>query len=241
MRRITETDGTVYGTGDRDCVVVDRWDGGVGWQPYPEESLGRTSHALRTRAGLWVLDPLDAPGLDDLLAEHGDVAGVAVLSSWHARDAGKVARRHDVPVSAPRWLGRVGERVDVPVERFDGRLPGTDFVVLRTEPLSLWSEGFCYRERDRTLYVPESLGTAETFLVGGERLGVTVYRRPFPPTDQLGGLAPERVLCGHGTGVFADAEAALADALSGSRRRTPRMLREHLVTSLRELLAAARN
>lgn len=230
---------TVYGTGDRELAVVDRWAGGVGWQPHPDETLGRTSHALRTDAGLWVLDPLDAPGLDDLLAAYGDVAGVAVLSSWHARDAGVVARRHGVPVSVPAWVGRVPERVEAPVERFAGSLPGTDVAALRTDPLGLWSEGFLYRERDGTLYVPESLGTARTFLVGDERLGVTVFRRLFPPADALAGVAPERVLCGHGAGVFDDADRALRDALAGSRRRTPRMVRAHLGTSLRELAASA--
>ena len=48
--------------------IVDAFDGGFGWQAQPEESLQRASHALATDDGLWLLDPVDAPGLDAELA-----------------------------------------------------------------------------------------------------------------------------------------------------------------------------
>jgi len=226
--------------GDRRLRVIDEWDGGVGWLVHPEESLRRAGHALRTDAGLWVVDPLDVPGLDDLLAEWGEVTGVAVLSSWHARDAGRVAARHGCPVSLPGGLKRVADRLpdDVAVRRLPGRLGDSDYRLLPTAPLPTWQEAACYRERDGTLLVPESLGTAHTFTVGDERLGVSLYRRHDPPTE-FGNRPVERVLVGHGEGVFEDAAAALADALAGSRRRLPRALAAHLTTGVRQLVRAA--
>jgi hypothetical protein len=41
------------------------------------------------------------------------------------------------------------------------------------------------------------------------------------PPSKLKRLTPDRVLVGHGRGVTDDAAGALADALSGSRGRTP--------------------
>ena len=222
-----------YGNDDRTLHVVDEFDAGVGWQVYPEETLGRTSHAFQTDGGLWICDPLDAPGLDDLLAEHGDVAGVAVCSSWHARDADALAKRHDVPVSIPTWMDRVAERVDADVERFSGTLG--DFQVRKTTPLPSWQEVILYREADGTLYVPESMGSGGTFTVGDERVGVSVYRRLLPPRDVLQNLDPERICFGHGSGVFEDATRALDDALVGSRKRAPRAFLAHALTAAKTM------
>lgn len=241
--------------------VVDAFDGGFGWQADPEESLQRTSHALATDDGVWLLDPVDAPGLDAELAarspgadEDASVAGVAVCAGWHARDAAAVAARHDVPVTLPSWMDRslahlkasTGEDVeatsdgDVAVQRVDDHLPGTDVALHRVSPMSAWTEAVCWRERDRTLYVPESLGTADAFVAGDERLGVIFYARLFPPRDALSGFDPERVLVGHGAGVFDDANVALADALDAARARFPRALRENGPRAVRNLVAAAR-
>lgn len=222
-----------------DLRPIDRWDGGVGWLAHPEETGLRAGHAVRgDGGGAWVFDPLDAPGLDDLLAEVDEVAGVAALSSFHARDAGAVARRHGVAVHVPRWMERVEARVDAPVERYDSRLGDSGFRILRSEPFPGWQEAFAHRESDGTLLVPDTLGTTPLHAVGDERLGVTLARRLRPPRDALGGLAPERILVGHGPGVFEDATAALGDALSGARRRLPRALTSDLGTQVRALVAA---
>jgi hypothetical protein len=243
-------------------VVVDVFDAGFGWQARPEESLQRTSHALETDDGLWLLDPVDAPGLDAELAarstgpdDEDAVAGVAVCAGWHARDAAAVAARHDVPVTVPSWMDRPlahldapanadasgdADAVEAPVQRVDDHLPGTDVALHRVSPMGAWTEAVCWRERDHTLYVPESLGTADAFVVGDERLGVIFYARLFPPRDALSGFDPDRVLVGHGTGVFDDATTVLADALDGSRTRFPRALRENGPRALRNIVAAAR-
>jgi hypothetical protein len=216
--------------GHADLREIDRWDGGVGWIAYPDERMQRASHALVADGDVWVIDPVDAPGLDDLLADLGDVVGVAVCLDRHKRDAGAVATRHDVPVSVPEWMDGVASAVDAPVERFGAELGDSGYRVRRVRDASLppWQEAALYT--DETLLVPEAVGTASFFCAGSERLGVHPMLRPIPPRRALGDLTPDRVLVGHGEGVFEDATGALRDALDGARRRLPaayaKMVRE---------------
>ena len=57
--------------------ILDRWDGGIGWLAHPNETGRRTSHAVVGEAGgVWVIDPIDAPGIDEELSTLGDVSGV---------------------------------------------------------------------------------------------------------------------------------------------------------------------
>jgi hypothetical protein len=201
---------------------IDRWDGGVGWIAYPDERMQRASHALVAGDEVWVIDPVDAPALDDLLADLGTVAGVAVCLDRHERDAATVATRHDVPVYVPDWMDGVASDLDAPTERFGAELGDSGYRVRRVRDASFppWQEAALYGPDD-TLLVPEAVGTASFFLAGDERLGVHPMLRPVPPRRALGDLAPERVLVGHGEGVFDDATAALRDALAGARRRLP--------------------
>lgn len=221
-----------------DVRVIDRWEAGVGWLAHPDETGRRASHAIRADDGVWIVDPLDAPGVDDLVDGLGEVAGVAVLNSYHARDAGAFATRYDVAVHVPRWMDRVEQRVDAPIERYE-RTPGDSGLrIYRFDPLPTWREAVAYRPADGTLIVPDLLGTGPGYTVGGERVGVVLSHRPVPPRETLGELDPERILFGHGEGVFEDASGALEDALDGARRRFPRALVEHLGTSLRSMTAA---
>ena len=213
---------------------LDRWDDGVGWMAHPSEAVQRTSHAIRGEdGGVWLFDPLDAPGVDELVADFGEVAGVAVFSNYHARDAGRIAERHGVSVHLPAWLNRVGERVDAPVERYAAKLGDSGFRVRGRGPLPGWRESVAYRPSDGTLYVPDLLGTAPLYTVSDERLGVYLFRRPTPPRRLFAGLDPERVLVGHGPGVFEGAAGALDDALDGARRRFPRALLANGIAQLR--------
>ena len=219
-----------------DPQVIDRWDGGAGWIAHPEEEGRRASHAVRGDDGVWLLDPIDAPGVDDLIADLGDVAGVAVLSSYHARDADAFARRHDVAVHLPPWVTRVPERTDAPITRTDGGVAGFELRELR--PLRAWREAVAYRESDGTLYVPDVLTSLPTFTVGRERLAMNFLNRLAPPSAAFDGVAPKRILFGHGEGVVADADAALRDALSNARRRFPRALLANGVWELRARVGA---
>ncbi|GAB3676937.1 hypothetical protein [Halopiger thermotolerans] len=234
--------------------LIDEFDGGFGWIAHPDEAGLRASHALVGTEGsraprsdpdsdsdggdVWLFDPLEAPGIDDEIESLGDVAGVVVCSDYHARDAGAFARRFDVPVYVPAWLDRVPDRVDAPLEVVDGELGTSGFTLREAAPLPGWREAIAYRRADATLYVPDLLGTAPPYLTGDERLAVYLLCRLRPPTAAFEGIAPERILLGHGPGVFDDAAAALADALETARRGFPRALVTNGPTQLRALLDA---
>ena len=210
---------------------IDSWDGGFGWIAHPEEEMQRASHALAGDDGVWVIDPVDASGVDDRLVELGDVTGVVVLLDRHERDAATIANRHDVSVHVPGAIRGVAENFDAPVERVGDRLPGTNYRVQRVANLPFWREWALFD--GGTLVVADAVGTAEYFLAGDERLGVNPALRLIPPRDGLGGLAPERVLVGHGEGIMADAATALDEALSTARRRVPRAYANALASILR--------
>lgn len=204
-----------------DWTEIDRWDGGTGWLAYPEEAMERASHALDGGGDdVWLVDPVDFDGLDDALADRGTVRGTVVLLDRHTRDADAVARRHDVPVHVPAWMDGVESDLDAPVRRLEGRLPDSEYRVRKLIDNRLWQEAFLYGGDSETLLVPEALGTASFFRTGEERLGVHAALRLKPPRT-LRRLTVERILVGHGRGVFSDAQAALADALDGARRRAP--------------------
>jgi hypothetical protein len=201
---------------------IDRRDGGVGWMAYPDETMQRASHAVAVDGDVWVCDPVDVEGLDDLLAEYGDVAGVVILLDRHKRDSAAVANRHDVPVYVPEWMDGVGRDVDAPTERVRVELTDSNIGVHRLVDNRFWQEACLLVEDRGELVVPESVGTASYFLSGDERLGVHPMLRLLPP-KRLAGFTVDRVLVGHGAGVHEDATAALQDAIAGSRRRTPRL------------------
>lgn len=206
----------VKGSGPADLTVVDEFDGGVGWIAYPEERMQRASHAVAGDGGLWLVDPVDAEGLDELLERHGSVAGVVVLLDRHERDAARVAARHDVAVHVPSWMSGVAGSVDGPVERFDDRVGG--FAVERLVDNPLWQEAVLYD--GSTLVVPEALGTASYFARRGRALGVHPMLRLLPPRA-LTDLEPDRLLVGHGEGCFEDVPARIARAVDESRRNAP--------------------
>lgn len=199
--------------------LIDRWSDGVGWLAHPDERLQRASHALEGPEGLWLVDPVDAVGLDGLLADRGPVRGVVVLLDRHRRDAGAIARRHGVAVAVPAWFDGVAEAIDAPVERFEGALPGTAYDLRPVIDRSWWQEGALFD--GATLVVPEALGTASYYLAPGERLGVSPVLRLYPPRRVFAGLAPERLRLGHGAGIGTDAAGAIEAALAGARRRLP--------------------
>ncbi|WP_224449851.1 hypothetical protein [Haloprofundus salilacus] len=209
--------------GREDLREIDRWDHGVGWIAHPHEEMQRASHALELDGDVWVVDPVDADGVDDLLDDLGDVAGVVVGLDRHKRDAATLACRHGVSVYVPDWMSGVAKKLNADVERFGRELgdTGVRALTVRDSTVPPWQEVGLYDESSGTLVVPESLGTAPFFLAEGERLGVHPMIRLFPPTRPLSSFNPERILVGHGAGLHENARGALADALENSRRRTP--------------------
>jgi len=231
----------VYDRGDSAGARVAEFDDAITWIAHPDEEAKRASHAIRTDEGVWVIDPIDAPGIDEAIEDLGAVVGVAVLTCWHARDAGVLARRHDVAVHVPEWLDRIEERVEAPVERY-ALAPGTresGFHTIPCRPFPRWQEAFLYHEPSATLVAPDSLGTSDLHLVGEERLGLAFFRRLQPPR-QLAGLEPDRILVGHGEPIADDAAGALDSALTGTRRTFPTALLENGPDSLRSIVSVLR-
>lgn len=211
------------GSGRAELREIDRWDDGVGWIAYPEEDMQRASHAVVGEdGGVWVTDPVDAPGVDDLIAEYGDLEGIVILLDRHKRDADAIARRHEVPVYVPHWMSGVASELDAPVERIRTDLESSGYGVYKLKDNALWQEAVMFGEADHTLIVPEAVGSAEYFYTGDRPLGVHPALRLMPPR-KLARFDPERILVGHGEGVFEDAQGALADALDNARKGAPRL------------------
>lgn len=198
---------------------VYRWHGGLTWIAHPGERMQRASHAIvgdpdGDAPDVWVIEPVDAAGLDDLLADLGTVAGVVVTASYHRRDAATVADRHDVPVYLVEAVSGLADGIAAPVEVIDGTLPGTG---LRPVPVYgglPWHEAVLHDPETGTLAATEALATAPDLTGPGEPLAVSPYVRIRPPREALAGRSVDRILVGHGTPVLEEAEAMLAEALS---------------------------
>lgn len=197
--------------GDSTAPAVTEWDGGVSWIAHPEEDAKRASHALETAAGVWVVDPVDADGLDELLADRGPIAGVAVVHDRHTRDAEAIAARHDVAVSVPAWMDLTREKLEVEPEPIDAELPGTHVAVHPLLDTDEWEEALLVDESRGTVVAMEALGTLPGFRDDGEGLGVHPALEAAP--DGLADYRPERILVGHGESVHGDATAALEATL----------------------------
>ena len=204
---------------------IREWNGATSWIAFPDEQMQRASHALVDGDDVWLVDPIDVDGIDDTLEDLGTVRGVVLLLDRHKRDSAALARRHEVPVYLPEWMRNVRSEINAPVELVRRGLPDSDYDLHTLVDNPVWKEGFLYDEDSETLVVAEAVGTCSYFLAGGERLGVHPALRLKPP-QTLERFAPERVLVGHGPGVFDRATPALRDALDGSRRRTPRLYAE---------------
>lgn len=211
--------------------LVDDWSGGLTWLAHPEEPMQRASHALAVDDAVWVVDPLEALGVDDALADLGEVAGVVLLLDRHRRDAAAFAERYDVAVHVPEPLGDLADRLDAPVEPFDSELADTGYRSRRVVDNRFWREAALVSPDGATALVPEALGTNRYYTAPRERVGVSPVLRPVPPRRQLGDLDPERLLVGHGEPVLEGAGPAVRDALAGARSRAPRLYWQ-VVTSL---------
>lgn len=226
--------------------VIDKWDDGFGWLAHPDEDAQRASHAIRGDDGVWVFDPLDGPGVDERLADLGNVAGIAVQSNFHARDAGALAERHGVSVHVAGWMDRVADQIDAPTERYaapPGKwvdLAESGIEVRTVDPATAWKELIAFRPSDCTLRVPDMLSNASAIEVVDERLNPYLFHRLAPPREPFADVDPNRVLVGHGRGVAEDAADALESALENARRNLPRALVQQAPQQVRGIIGALR-
>ncbi|AWB28631.1 hypothetical protein HARCEL1_04515 [Halococcoides cellulosivorans] len=211
--------------------MVDRTPRSLGWQSHPHETGRRTSHAIRGPDGVWIVDPLDAPGIDATIESLGEIAGVAVCSNLHTRDAARFAERYDVPVTVPEWLDLTAD-LDVPIERVTDRIGPWP---VRRVPVPGWDESILIAHDGATLYVPDVLGPGAIYSVGPERIGLYPFARLRPPHASFADLDPERIVFGHGTAITDDPSGALETAFDGARRRIPRAIVENGLTHARLL------
>ena len=219
---------------------IDEWDRGFGWFAHPEEEGMRTSHAFLFDDGVWIVDPLDAPGIDEPIAALGEVVGVTVCSSMHARDADMFAKRYDVPVYIPEGMGRVSDRLDAQITRYQDDFPDGGVTVIHRNPFPGFEEANLYHETTRTLYIGDSLGTTPWHTIGDETVGAQAILRLFPPKGLLG-ITPERIFCGHGLGIDTDADCGLEDTVMAGRKRAPRALVSNLSPAIRAAIASLRD
>lgn len=201
-----------------------RHEQGLSWIAYPDERMQRASHAVTADGQVWVIDPIDRPGITEEITDLGSVGGVVLLLDRHQRDAETFAQEFDVPIYLPAQMTGLAESLDTAVRRFAGTLEETELETHTVVDQRFWQETALYHKPTATLIVPEAVGTASYFLAGEESLGVHPMLRALPPRSALGGFDPDRILVGHGHPVQADAGPALASALEGSRRRVPSLV-----------------
>lgn len=219
-----------------DFEVIDQWENGFGWFAHPDEVGSRASHAIRGEDGVWVFDPLEAPGIHDRLDELGTVAGIVVQCDFHGRDTAAFAERYDVAVHLPEWMDRAAARVEAPTQRFPAPPGewvelGTSGITLRTiDPLTFHRETIVYRPADGTLRSADMLNTLG--VIGDERVSWLFPHRFAPPREPFADLEPERILVGHGEGVFDNAAEALEYTLANARRFLPQATLLHALPLL---------
>jgi hypothetical protein len=122
----------------------------------------------------------------------------------------------------------------VHVTPFEG-VPGAPFAFRPIMRSRFWREVALWWADGRVLVTADALGTIRGYFTAGQELvGVHPLLRLFPPRKALADLEPEHVLVGHGEGVHgAHAAPALRTALSGSRRRLPRLAADGARTAAR--------
>lgn len=171
------------------------------------EGMARACHALVADGRVWLVDPVDEPEALERAAALAPVAGVVQLLDRHNRDGAEIARR----------LG-------VPFLRLPREVAGAPFEAVRLIDVPRWREVALWWPATRTLVVPEAVGTAAAWAVGGGPVGVHPLLRAFG-VSQLRGWEPDLLLVGHGPPVAGpDATAALREAVTRSRADVPRLL-----------------
>jgi hypothetical protein len=180
--------------------TCDEFAGGFGW--VIQETLRRASHALAANGSVWLVDPVDVPGLDDRIAALGEPRGVIQLIDRHNRDCAALAARLGVP-------------------HHKGAAPEAPFELLRIVSFPGWREAALWWPEERALVVADALGTLPYFREPEARIGVHPLLRLTPPR-RLGPLGPLHILCGHGEGIHGETvPQELGSALSRSRRALP--------------------
>jgi hypothetical protein len=166
-----------------------------------DEAMLRSSHALATEAGVWLVDPVDDAEALRAVGALGPPAGVVQLLDRHGRDGEAVAAR----------LG-------VPHLRLPAALPDSPFQVLRVVDFPGWRELALWWPEPRALVVAEAVGTGRVYTLGAAPAGMHFLLRPWPPAA-LRGFVPDHLLPGHGRPLHGrEAADGLRAAYARARR-----------------------
>jgi len=203
-------------------VTIDEGDAGFGWLADPSEMMQRAAHAFRGADGrLWLVDPVDTPGLDAVLTSHGEVGGVIVAFDRHRRDAAQIADRYDLPVTVPPVLEDFAASIPAATRvRRSVEAAGLRFHTLVDSRIPPWREVAVIGPDGSTVYVPEVVGRADYYTASGEQVGVHPMLRVSPPRAAMRGLSIETLWCGHGRGL-SGAQTEVDRALREARSRLP--------------------
>lgn len=197
-------------------AFCDETAAGFGWIAAEPPLLQRASHALAAGGRVWLVDPVDGPGVVERVRALGEPAGVLQLVDRHGRDCAALAERLSVPHYRLPFAG----------------VPGSPFEARAILNVPGWREVALWWEDEGVLVCTEALGTVPYFRAPDEPLGVHPFLRLYQPRalrDLAGCLAPGHVLVGHGEGIHGeDATPALRRAVAGARRATPAWLRNQL-------------
>lgn len=180
----------------------------LGWIAPEPAFMQRTSHALATGDGVYLIDPVDVPGAEQRVRAMGEPVGVIQLLNRHERDGQAFA-----------------DRLGVPLHRVPfGGVPRSPFRMIRVLDTPVWKEVALWWPERRVLVVADAFGSADYFRAPDERIAVSPALRLLPPR-RLTAVDPEHVLFGHGTGVHGEeAAGAVRDAIAGARGRAPAWL-----------------
>lgn len=180
---------------------------GLTWIAAEPAFMQRASHAVPADGRVWVIDPVDGPGVEERILAQGRPAAVVQLLDRHERDCLVIASR----------LGVAHLRLPRMIE-------GSPFHALPAVSFPGWREVALWWPERRVLIVAEAVGAARYYLAPGDRVAVHPFLRLTPPR-RLRGLDPEHLLVGHGEGLHGpDAAPALREALRSARRRSPSFL-----------------
>lgn len=179
---------------------------GISWT-LEDEAMTRSWHAIADGDRVWLVDPVDEPGVVERAQELGAVAGVIQLLDRHNRDCAPIA-----------------QRLGVPHHRLPEHVPDSPFRATKVVSTPIWKEVALWWPERRALVVAEAIGANATFAVGDAPVGVHMGLRLFPPRA-LARYEPDHLLLGHG-GYLGPPKAApaLTDAVHRSRRDVPRLV-----------------
>lgn len=192
--------------------LVDEIPGiGFGWIAPTPGFMQRTSHAILSGGGVWLTDPVYDTAMLARARSLGPPAGVVQQLDRHGRDCARIAAELGVPLLVVPERAPEGAPFQV--------VPVVASRVGRWHEIALWFPA------ERLICVAEAVGGAPYSRSPGMDLGPHPMLRVVHRPRVLIGVEAEHVVFGHGPGVHGpDAGVQLADAITGSRRSTPRWL-----------------